>query len=96
MVRKTEKTLQQMRNSANNVRYSDLCRVCDEYFGAATQEGTSHRVYDVAIPGTPPVNIQVGKNSKAKPYQVRQVLKAIAALDATEAGEEAEKEDSLL
>ena len=77
MPKKTDKILEQMRRSPSNVRYRDLCKVCDEYFGMATQEKTSHRVYEIGIPGNPPVNIQEGKNGKAKLYQVRQVLRAI-------------------
>jgi len=85
MPSKTDKVLGQMRRSPSNVRYRDLCKVCDAYFGKATQEGTSHRVYDVGIPGDPPINIQEGKDGKAKKYQVKQVLKAIGQMEAAAA-----------
>jgi hypothetical protein len=65
-----------MRQNPKNVRYGDLCRACDHYFGAPRQEGTSHRVYKTPWAGDPRVNIQNDKG-KAKAYQVRQVLKAI-------------------
>ena len=39
-----EKILAAMR-AGSNVRFSELCKVCDHYFGDARQAGTSHRVY---------------------------------------------------
>lgn len=71
----------QMRRAPQNVRYGDLCKVCDHYFGKARQEGTSHRVYGMPWQGDPRVNIQRGDAGKAKPYQVRQVLEAIKKLE---------------
>jgi len=67
--------LEDMRHSPANVRFSDLCKVCDEHFGKSRQKGTSHRIYKMPWRGDPRVNIQNFKE-KAKPYQVRQVLKA--------------------
>ena len=55
--------------------------ICDEYFGPPRQIGTSHRIYRTPWPGDPRVNIQNYKGM-AKPYQVRQVLKAIEKLEA--------------
>jgi hypothetical protein len=46
------------------------------------QDGTSHKVYKTPWQGDPRVNIQRGKNGNAKAYQVRQVLDAIARLEA--------------
>lgn len=71
-----EKIEAQMREAPTNVRYTDLRKVCDHYFGTARQEGTSHAVYKTPWQGDPRVNIQ-NKNGKAKPYQVKQVLAAI-------------------
>lgn len=68
-----------MKENPGNVRFNELCRVCDHYFGKARQEGTSHRVYKTPWAGDPRVNIQDSKG-KAKAYQVRQVLKAIEKL----------------
>jgi len=67
----------QMRDSPGNVRFIDLCMICDYYFGAARQKGSSHRIYKTPWQGDPRVNIQNDKG-KAKSYQVKQVLKAIA------------------
>ena len=71
--------LQRMREHPLNIKFSDLCKVCDHYFGEARQKGTSHRIYKTPWAGDPRVNIQDGKG-KAKSYQVRQVLKAIEKL----------------
>jgi hypothetical protein len=62
-----------MRRSPQGVRFRDLCRVCDAYFGEARQQGSSHRVYKTPWPGDPRVNVQNSKGY-AKAYQVRQVL----------------------
>jgi hypothetical protein len=65
-----------MRRAPANVRVSDACKVCEHYFGAPRQHGSSHVVYRTPWPGDPRVNLQSDKG-KAKAYQVRQVLKAI-------------------
>ncbi len=65
--------------AGREIRFADLARVCDHFFGRPRQEGTSHRVYKMPWPGDPRVNIQSNKG-KAKPYQVKQVLKAIAKI----------------
>ena len=71
--------LQQMRQHPQNIRFTDLCKVCDTYFGEARQKSTSHRVYKTPWQGDPRVNIQNAKG-KAKAYQVRQVLAAVIKL----------------
>lgn len=65
-----------MRNSAQNIDFNDLHKVCEHYFGEPRQRGSSHTVFKTPWPGDPRVNIQNDKG-KAKAYQVRQVLKAI-------------------
>lgn len=72
--------LKKMSDSPQNIRFPELCRVCDSYFGAARQQGSSHRVYKTPWQGDPRVNIQNNKG-KAKAYQVKQVLKAIERLN---------------
>ena len=69
------------RRNPRGVRYADLVKVCDHYFGDPRQKGTSHRVYRTPWPGDPRVNIQNDKGM-AKAYQVRQVVKAIEKLEA--------------
>jgi hypothetical protein len=69
-----------MRNNPKNVRFADLVKVCNHYFGDARQKGTSHNVYKTPWPADPRVNIQRGQSGKAKAYQVKQVLAAIEKL----------------
>jgi hypothetical protein len=70
----------QMRENPQGVRFTDLVKVCNYYFGNPRQKGTSHCVYKTPWVGDPRVNIQ-NKKGKAKPYQVRQVLAAIVKME---------------
>jgi hypothetical protein len=79
---KAEKIIEQMRRSPQNVRFDDLVKVRTDYFGSPRQDGTSHKVYRTPWQGDPRVNIQRGKDGNAKAYQVRQVLDAMARLEA--------------
>lgn len=72
--------LKQLKKNPANVRFADLCKVCEHYFGKARQSGSSHRIYKTPWQGDPRVNIQNSKG-KAKAYQVKQVLKAIERLE---------------
>ena len=65
-----------MRTNPSDIRFAALCKVCDHYFGQTRESSGSHRVYKTPWPGDPRVNIQSSKG-RAKPYQVRQVLRAI-------------------
>ena len=69
-----------MKRNAKGVRFNELCKVCEHYFGKPRTKGTSHRVYRTPWQGDPRVNIQNAKG-KAKAYQVRQVLWAIERLE---------------
>ena len=75
-----EKILQQMRDQPAAVRFTDLKKVCDAYFGKPRQTGSSHVIYKTPWPGDSRVNIQNAKG-QAKPYQVRQALWAIEQLE---------------
>jgi hypothetical protein len=68
--------------TTQNVRFDDLAKICADHFGEPRQDGTSHKVYKTPWQGDPRVNIQRGKDGNAKAYQVRQVLDAIARLEA--------------
>jgi hypothetical protein len=81
MSRSIKQIQSQMKKNPASVRYDDLCKVCDHYFGECRQKGTSHRVYKTPWEGNPRVNIQRGKGGLGKAYQVRQVLKAIEKLE---------------
>jgi hypothetical protein len=78
---KLEKIVEAMRAGPAGVRYADLFKVCEHYFGEARQSGSSHAVFRTPWQGDPRVNIQ-NDHGKAKAYQVRQVLAAIAKLEA--------------
>tara|TARA_B100000508_G_scaffold140608_1_gene142313 strand:+ start:1358 stop:1648 length:291 start_codon:yes stop_codon:yes gene_type:complete len=72
--------VEKMRTTPKGIRFVDLVKVCDHYFGESRQSGTSHRIYKTPWPGDPRVNIQ-NNAGKAKAYQVKQVLLAINKLD---------------
>lgn len=74
-----EKLLQKMSEQPSGIRFVELVKVCEHFFGEARQSGTSHVVFKMPWAGDPRVNIQDAKG-KAKPYQVRQVLAAIERL----------------
>jgi hypothetical protein len=77
-----EDILKQMKRSPKGIRFNDLSKVCEYFFGESRQSGSSHKVFKTPWQGDPRVNIQNAKG-KAKPYQVRQVLQAIDRLEVT-------------
>ena len=74
------KILARMRESPTGIRFAELRKVCEAYFGEPRQSGSSHLIFKTPWPGDPRVNIQ-DAGGKAKPYQVRQVLLAIDKLE---------------
>jgi hypothetical protein len=72
--------LAQMNRNPKDVRFNDLCKVCDHYFGEPRQSGSSHRIYKTPWRGDPRINIQ-NHRGKAKAYQVKQVLLALEMLE---------------
>ena len=74
------KIVAEIKRNPKGVRFQDLCKVCEYYFGEARQTGSSHRIYKTPWQGDPRVNIQNDKGM-AKAYQVRQVLRAIERLE---------------
>ncbi len=71
-----QKIIASMENNPKGIKFSDLCKVCDHYFGEPRQISGSHRFYRTLWEGEPYVNIQP-KKGMGKPYQVKQVLAAI-------------------
>ncbi|CCQ59507.1 hypothetical protein CWATWH0005_477 [Crocosphaera watsonii WH 0005] len=53
-----DKLVERLRNNPKNVKFTDLVKVCNHYFGEPRQRGTSHCVYKTPWPGDPRVNIQ--------------------------------------
>ena len=74
------KILDRMRREPANIRFGELRKVCEEYFGKPRQTGTSHTIFKTPWAGDPRINIQDDKGD-AKAYQVRQVLLAIDKLE---------------
>ena len=76
-----EEIVARLRREPRNVRFDELRKVCDFYLGEPRMHG-SHLVYRTPWQGEPRINIQA-RRGMAKPYQVRQVLKAIEKLEET-------------
>jgi predicted RNA binding protein YcfA (HicA-like mRNA interferase family) len=74
---KATKLLESMRNNTKDVRFADAVKVATDHFGEPRIVG-SHRVF--TGPNGQRVNLQPGKDGKAKAYQVEQLLTAIGAL----------------
>ncbi|HMK60544.1 MAG TPA: hypothetical protein VK452_05285 [Dissulfurispiraceae bacterium] len=72
--------LSKMKSNPGDIRFYDLCLVCDHYFGTARQKGSSHRIYKTPWHGDPRINVQNDKG-KVKKYQVKQVLRAIVLME---------------
>lgn len=73
-----EAIVEQMK-AGGTVHFNDLFKVCEHYFGTPRNSGSSHYIFKTPWAGDPRINIQNDKG-KAKTYQVRQVLAAIAKL----------------
>ena len=73
-MKRMDQLIKKCEASPENIRFSELCALCDHFFGQARQTGTSHRI-----------NIQDDKG-KAKRYQVKQVVLAIRKLEAEYGG----------
>jgi hypothetical protein len=52
------KILSQMQASPTGVRFADLAKVCEHFFGTPRQSGSSHAVFKTPWPGDPRVNIR--------------------------------------
>ena len=74
-----KKLVAEMRANPKGVKFADLRKVCDHYFGKPRTRG-SHQVYKMPWPGDPRINIQ-NDNGTAKAYQVKQVLQAIEKIE---------------
>jgi len=77
-----EEILERIRLNPKNVRFTELSKLCDHYFGPPRQSGSSHRIYRTPWIGDPRINIQNCKG-RVKVYQVKQVLLALEKLERT-------------
>ncbi len=74
------KILRAMENNPKGIRFRDLRKVCEHYFGEHRPSRSSHLIYKTPWHGNPRVNIQNDKGM-AKAYQVKEVLEAIRKLE---------------
>jgi hypothetical protein len=65
-------------DSPDNVRFKELVAIRTHYFGEPRIRG-SHYIFKMPWPGDPRINLQKD-GGKAKPYQVRDVRKALDRL----------------
>lgn len=75
------KRIARLRRNPRNVPWPELVSLCDTLFGQPTRITGSHRIYDVRWSESGLLVLQPHGPS-AKPYQVRQVLRAIEELEA--------------
>jgi predicted RNA binding protein YcfA (HicA-like mRNA interferase family) len=73
-VAKSEKTKEAVLsgNSAASIRFADLCHLLDA-LGFKRRHGKGSHMIFTRIGVIEIINLQPGKNGKAKPYQVKQV-----------------------
>lgn len=69
----------ELSSDKGKVRFSQLLKVCEEFFGNYRVNG-SHHIFKTPWQGDPRINLQKGKDKNAKPYQVRQVLNGLRKL----------------
>jgi len=55
-VKDIEKIIKQMRDHTQDVKFVDLCKVCDYYFGEPRTKG-NHNIYKTPWQGDPRINI---------------------------------------
>jgi hypothetical protein len=77
---KINEIITRMTQNPKGIRFRDLCKVCDHFFGEPRQGTGSHRVYKTPWQGDPRINIQNDKG-RSKSYQVKQVLLALEKLE---------------
>ena len=66
-------------DNVNNVTFKELLELCRQHFGEPRVAG-SHHIFKTPWQGEPRINLQ-RDGKMAKPYQVRQVKKALETLE---------------
>jgi predicted RNA binding protein YcfA (HicA-like mRNA interferase family) len=72
-------------NNPRTVRFRDLLAICERHFGPARIRG-SHHIFKMPWQGDPRINLQAS-GKMAKPYQVRDVARALARLEGDDTDE---------
>lgn len=70
--------LKALQKQPNNVKFKELLQIAIRYFGEP-RIGGSHHIFKTPWKGQPWVNLQ-RDGKMAKPYQVKQVIKALEKL----------------
>lgn len=86
-----EEAIAELEGAETNTRFARLVTICENFFGKARNTGTSHHIFKTRWAGDPRINLQPIKGS-AKPYQVRQIVKALRKLQTIKSEEQATKE----
>ncbi len=73
-------------DNPENVLFDDLIALCRKYFGEPRIRG-SHYIFKTPWKGDPRINLQKD-GKRAKPYQVKDVKKAIAKKEADNGNQE--------
>ena len=81
MARGVDEVVALLTAAPETITFNELRKVCRAYFGEPRSPGSSHLIFKTGVRDPALVNIQrAGK--MAKPYQCRQVARAIALLSA--------------
>ena len=72
-------------SNPKSVRFRDLLAICERHFGQPRIRG-SHHIFKMPWPGDPRINLQAS-GKMAKPYQVRDVGRALARLEGDDTDE---------
>jgi hypothetical protein len=81
-----DKAIKELENE-KNLRFNRLMIITENFFGKSRNKGSSHHAFKVPWQGEPRINLQKGKDGKAKPYQVRQVRLALIKLKEIQEGQ---------
>jgi hypothetical protein len=55
---KIDDILEHMRRNPKDVRFADLCKVCEKFFAERRKGSGSHRIFKTRWQGDPRINIQ--------------------------------------
>ena len=77
----TAEIIGELETRAASIRFAELLKICVEYFGEPRIRG-SHHIFKTPWPGDPRLNLQKDVPG-ARPYQVKQVAKALRRLNET-------------
>ena len=78
-MRSIKDEISKLQDERTNTRFAYLVRICQEFFGGERTKG-SHHIFKMPWAGDPRINLQKD-GSKAKPYQVDQVVEALIKLN---------------